>query len=71
MLRYPPKVPVTLPFLLFDFIRTAAIAGDQRPGTYRLVKSYPSRTYSIKDSSSTFLEVGLSNNIETLFLEFI
>ncbi|TKY63850.1 Plant UBX domain-containing protein 9 [Spatholobus suberectus] len=54
--------------LLFDFID---IYGAQKPGTYRLVKSYPRRAYSINDSSSTFNEVGLSSNSEALFLELI
>ncbi|KAG5009256.1 hypothetical protein AAZX31_07G074300 [Glycine max] len=54
--------------LLFDFID---ICGAQKPETYRLVKSYPRRAYSINDCSSTFNEVGLSKNNEALFLELI
>ncbi|CAJ1950004.1 unnamed protein product [Sphenostylis stenocarpa] len=54
--------------LLFYFID---ICGSQKPGTYRFVKSYPRRAYSINDSSSTFNEVGLGKNNEALFLELI
>ncbi|XP_073219436.1 plant UBX domain-containing protein 8 isoform X2 [Cicer arietinum] len=54
--------------LLFDFID---IYGAVKPGTYRVVKSYPRRAYSINDSSATLTEVGLSNKNEALFLELI
>ncbi|RDX64931.1 Plant UBX domain-containing protein 8, partial [Mucuna pruriens] len=57
--------------VLFDFVDIVGFVGQQRPGTYRLVKSYPRRAYSINDCSSTLSEVGLSNDSETLFLEFI
>ncbi|KAL2335903.1 hypothetical protein Fmac_010349 [Flemingia macrophylla] len=53
---------------LFDFIDTVRFQG-KKPGTYRLVKSYPRCYYSINNCSSTFSEVGLSND-ETLFLEW-
>ncbi|XP_058765782.1 plant UBX domain-containing protein 9-like isoform X1 [Vicia villosa] len=54
--------------LLFDFID---IYGAVKPGTYRVVKSYPRRAYSINDSSATLNEVGLNNKNEALFLELI
>ncbi|XP_057454526.1 plant UBX domain-containing protein 9-like isoform X2 [Lotus japonicus] len=54
--------------LLFDFID---IHGAVKPGSYRIVKSYPRCAYSINDSSSTLNEVGLSNKNEALFLELI
>ncbi|QCE00090.1 hypothetical protein DEO72_LG8g826 [Vigna unguiculata] len=54
--------------LLFEFID---VSGAQKPGTYRFVKSYPRRAYSINDCSSTFNEVGLNKSNEALFLEFI
>ncbi|WJX92754.1 hypothetical protein P8452_74355 [Trifolium repens] len=54
--------------LLFDFID---ISGAVKPGTYRVVKSYPRRAYNINDSSATLNEVGLNNKNEALFLELI
>ncbi|XP_019461411.1 PREDICTED: plant UBX domain-containing protein 13-like isoform X2 [Lupinus angustifolius] len=54
--------------LLFDFID---ISGVVKPGTYRVVKSYPRRAYGTNDSSSTLNEVGLSSKNEALFLELI
>ncbi|XP_022642017.1 plant UBX domain-containing protein 9 isoform X2 [Vigna radiata var. radiata] len=54
--------------LLFDFID---VSGAQKPGTYRFVKSYPRRAYSINDCSSTFNEIGLNKSNEALFLELI
>ncbi|XP_027337684.1 plant UBX domain-containing protein 8-like [Abrus precatorius] len=54
--------------LLFDFIN---IHGALKPGTYRVVKSYPRRAFSVNDSSSTLNEIGLSNKNEALFLELI
>ncbi|KAK7349566.1 hypothetical protein VNO77_07022 [Canavalia gladiata] len=54
--------------LLFDFID---IYGALKPGTYRIVKSYPRRAYGVNDSSSTLNAVGLNNKNEALFLEFI
>ncbi|KAG5009257.1 hypothetical protein JHK87_017772 [Glycine soja] len=54
---------------LFEFVD---IAGFQEilSGTYRLVQHFPRRAYGIEDFSSTFDEVGLSNN-ETLYVEKI
>ncbi|CAI8607551.1 unnamed protein product [Vicia faba] len=40
-----------------------------KPGTYRVVKSYPQRAYNINNSSATLNEVGLNNKNEALFLE--
>ncbi|KAK7274582.1 hypothetical protein RIF29_15678 [Crotalaria pallida] len=54
--------------LLFDFID---ISGAVKPGSYRVVKSYPRRAYSTNDNSSTLNEVGLSSKNEALFLELI
>ncbi|CAL0318331.1 unnamed protein product [Lupinus luteus] len=54
--------------LLFDFID---ISGAVKPGTYRVVKSYPRRAYGTNDNSSTLNEVGLSSKNEALFLELI
>ncbi|KAK7292595.1 hypothetical protein RJT34_15446 [Clitoria ternatea] len=54
--------------LLFDFLD---IFGALKPGTYRVVRSYPRRAYSINECSSTLNEVGLSNKNEALFLELI
>ncbi|XP_061340187.1 plant UBX domain-containing protein 8-like [Gastrolobium bilobum] len=53
---------------LFNFIDTL---GAVKPGTYKVVRSYPRRAYSINDSSSTLYEVGLSSKNEALFLEVI
>ncbi|KAL4336935.1 hypothetical protein HN51_046717 [Arachis hypogaea] len=53
---------------LFDFVD---IHGAVKPGTYRVVKSYPRCAYSTKDGKLTFSEVGLSSKSEALFLEFI
>ncbi|ESW06958.1 hypothetical protein PHAVU_010G090600 [Phaseolus vulgaris] len=54
--------------LLFEFIDAC---GAQKPGTYRFVRSYPRRAYSINDCLSTFNEVGLNKSNEALFLELI
>ncbi|KEH18955.1 Ara4-interacting protein [Medicago truncatula] len=54
--------------LLFDFID---IYGAVKPGTYRVVRSYPRRAYSVNDRSATLNEAGLSNKNEALFLELI
>ncbi|MED6135722.1 hypothetical protein PIB30_049305 [Stylosanthes scabra] len=53
---------------LFDFIDNN---GAVKPGTYRVVKSYPRHAYSTKDGKLTLSEVGLSNKNEALFLELI
>ncbi|KAE9605449.1 hypothetical protein Lal_00024731 [Lupinus albus] len=54
--------------LLFDFID---ISEAVKPGTYKVVKSYPRRAYGTNDSSSTLNEVGISSKNEALFLELI
>ncbi|KAF7844669.1 plant UBX domain-containing protein 9-like isoform X1 [Senna tora] len=53
---------------IFDFID---IDGTLKTGSYRVVKSYPRRAYSIDDSSLALSEVGLTNKHEALFLELI
>ncbi|KAJ4727019.1 plant UBX domain-containing protein 8-like [Melia azedarach] len=54
--------------VLFDFIDVGRAV---KPGTYRMVRSYPRRSFSVKDGSSSLNELGLTNKQELLFLEFI
>ncbi|XP_054779767.1 plant UBX domain-containing protein 8-like [Prosopis cineraria] len=54
--------------LIFDFIE---IGGELKPGTYRIVKSYPRQAFSMDDSSFTLSEVGLTSRHEALFLELL
>ncbi|KAM6601212.1 hypothetical protein CsatA_020821 [Cannabis sativa] len=54
--------------LLFDFID---IDGEMKPGTYRVVRSYPRRAFNVDNSSLTLSEVGLTNKQEALFLELV
>ncbi|KAI9087265.1 hypothetical protein K1719_030735 [Acacia pycnantha] len=54
--------------VIFDFIE---IGGEIKPGTYRVVKSYPRQAFSMDDSSFALSEVGLTSRHEALFLEFI
>ncbi|XP_062090251.1 plant UBX domain-containing protein 9 isoform X7 [Humulus lupulus] len=54
--------------LLFDFID---FDGVVKPGTYRVVRSYPRRAFNVDDSSLTLSELGLTNKQEALFLELI
>lgn len=53
---------------LFDYID---IGRAVKPGTYRLVRPYPRRTFSIEESASTLSELGLINKQEALFLELM
>ncbi|KAI4328735.1 hypothetical protein L6164_021068 [Bauhinia variegata] len=54
--------------LLFDFINNG---GALKPGTYRIVKSYPRRAYSVDENSLSLSELGLTSKHEALFLELI
>ncbi|KAG8663902.1 plant UBX domain-containing protein 9 isoform X2 [Manihot esculenta] len=53
---------------LFDFID---VGGTVKPGTYRVVRPYPRRTFCTGDSSLSLNELGLNNKQEALFLELI
>ncbi|XP_038688011.1 plant UBX domain-containing protein 8-like isoform X2 [Tripterygium wilfordii] len=53
---------------LFDFID---IGRGVKPGTYRLVRPYPRRAFSVGDSALTLNELGLTSKQEALFLELI
>ncbi|KAJ7962316.1 Plant UBX domain-containing protein 8 [Quillaja saponaria] len=54
--------------LLFDFID---LGGAVNPGTYRVVRSYPRRAYSVDDGSLTLGEIVLASKQEAFFLELI
>ncbi|GMN68695.1 hypothetical protein TIFTF001_037751 [Ficus carica] len=54
--------------ILFDFID---INGAVKPGTYRVVRSYPRRAFKVDDGLLTLSELGLTNKQEALFLELI
>lgn len=53
---------------LFDFIDAAGLV---KPGTYRVVRPYPRRAFSIQDGALTFEELSLTNKQEALFLELL
>ncbi|CAK9188103.1 unnamed protein product [Ilex paraguariensis] len=53
---------------LFDFID---IGRGVKPGTYRLVRPYPRRSFSGGESALTLNELGLTSKQEALFLELI
>ncbi|XP_071723553.1 plant UBX domain-containing protein 8 isoform X2 [Rutidosis leptorrhynchoides] len=53
---------------LFDFID---IGRTVKPGTYRLVRPYPTRAFSDRDGGLTLNELGLTSKQEALFLESI
>lgn len=54
--------------ILFDFID---VGREVKPGTYRVVRPYPRRAFSVSDGSSSLNELGLTSKQEALFLEFI
>ncbi|XP_028759115.1 plant UBX domain-containing protein 9-like isoform X1 [Neltuma alba] len=54
--------------LIFDFIE---IGAELKPGTYRIVKSYPRQSFSMDDGSFALSKVGLTSRHEALFLELI
>ncbi|KAG6748037.1 hypothetical protein POTOM_047932 [Populus tomentosa] len=54
--------------LLFDFIDVGRAV---KPGTYRVVRPYPRRVFSVCDISLSLNELGLTNKQEALFLELI
>ncbi|KAM3746435.1 hypothetical protein ACB098_06G202200 [Castanea mollissima] len=54
--------------LLFNFIDVSRVV---KPGTYKVVRPYPLRTFSISDCSLTLSELGLTSKQEALFLELI
>ncbi|XP_073260536.1 plant UBX domain-containing protein 13 [Populus alba] len=54
--------------LLFDFIDVGRAV---KPGTYRVVRPYPRRAFSVSDISLSLNELGLTNKQEALFLELI
>ncbi|KAJ0250037.1 Plant UBX domain-containing protein 9 [Hirschfeldia incana] len=54
--------------LLFDFIDAAGIV---KPGTYRVIRGYPRRAFSLQDGALTFEELSLTNKQEALFLELL
>ncbi|KAK9273534.1 hypothetical protein L1049_018344 [Liquidambar formosana] len=53
---------------LFDFIDVGKAV---KPGTYRVVRPYPRRAFSVDDNSLTLDELGLTSKQEALFLELI
>ncbi|KAM1486347.1 hypothetical protein ACFX2I_000555 [Malus domestica] len=54
--------------VLFDFID---VGREVKPGTYRVVRSYPRRAFTVGDSILSLSELGLTNKQEALFLELI
>uniref|UniRef100_A0A3B6TRC2 UBX domain-containing protein n=1 Tax=Triticum aestivum TaxID=4565 RepID=A0A3B6TRC2_WHEAT len=54
--------------VLFDFID---ISKSFKPGTYRLVRSYPRRAFTDEECQMSLSDVGLSSKQEALFLEQI
>ncbi|XP_024018228.1 plant UBX domain-containing protein 9 isoform X1 [Morus notabilis] len=54
--------------LLFDFID---INGAVEPGSYRVVRSYPRRAFTVDDGLLTLSKLDLTNKQEALFLELI
>ncbi|KAM3190143.1 hypothetical protein ACQJBY_068380 [Aegilops geniculata] len=54
--------------VLFDFID---ISKSFKPGTYRLVRSYPRRAFTNEECQMSLSDVGLSSKQEALFLEQI
>ncbi|CAA2966669.1 plant UBX domain-containing 8-like isoform X1 [Olea europaea subsp. europaea] len=53
---------------LFDFIDVGRVV---KPGTYRLVRPYPRRAYTVGENTSTLNELGLTSKQEVLYLESI
>ncbi|XP_062198732.1 plant UBX domain-containing protein 8-like [Phragmites australis] len=53
---------------LFDFLD---IGRTCKPGTYRLVRSYPRRTFTNSEGDVSFNDLGLTSKQEALFLEQI
>ncbi|CAN8308899.1 unnamed protein product [Cochlearia groenlandica] len=53
---------------LFDFIDAAGLV---KPGTYRVIRAYPRRAFSLEDGALTFEELSLTNKLEALFLELL
>ncbi|KAL5221246.1 hypothetical protein ABZP36_025959 [Zizania latifolia] len=53
---------------LFDFID---VSRTFKPGTYRLVRSYPRRAFSDAESQMSLSDLGLTSKQEALFLEQI
>ncbi|KAK8460181.1 hypothetical protein SEVIR_2G291900v4 [Setaria viridis] len=53
---------------LFDFLD---IGRTCKPGTYRLVRTYPRRTFTTSEGDVSFSDLGLTSKQEALFLEHI
>lgn len=53
---------------LFDFLDVGRTC---RPGTYRLVRTYPRRAFTTGDGDVSFSELGLTSKQEALFIERI
>ncbi|TVU08855.1 hypothetical protein EJB05_42275 [Eragrostis curvula] len=53
---------------LFDFLDVGRTC---KPGTYRLVRSYPRRTFTSSEGDTSFSDLGLTSKQEALFLEQI
>ncbi|CAD6218462.1 unnamed protein product [Miscanthus lutarioriparius] len=53
---------------LFDFLD---IGRTCKPGTYRLVRTYPRRTFTSNEGDVSFSDLGLTSKQEALFLEQI
>uniref|UniRef100_A0A0D3H948 UBX domain-containing protein n=1 Tax=Oryza barthii TaxID=65489 RepID=A0A0D3H948_9ORYZ len=53
---------------LFDFLD---IGRTYKPGTYRLVRSYPRRAFTTGEGDMSFSDLGLTSKQEALFLEKI
>ncbi|WVZ65630.1 hypothetical protein U9M48_014960 [Paspalum notatum var. saurae] len=53
---------------LFDFLD---VGRTYKPGTYRLVRTYPRRTFTNSEGDVSFSDLGLTSKQEALFLEHI
>ncbi|CAN6198620.1 unnamed protein product [Urochloa humidicola] len=53
---------------LFDFLDVGRTC---KPGTYRLVRTYPRRTFTTSEGDISFSDLGLTSKQEALFLEQI
>ncbi|KAH7692401.1 Ubiquitin-like protein [Dioscorea alata] len=53
---------------LFDFIDIGRLV---KPGTYRLVRPFPRRAFTVGESELTLSELGLTSKQEALFLELV
>lgn len=54
--------------LLFDYVD---LGRDVKPGTYRLVRAFPRRSFTVDEQMLSLSELGLTNKQELLYLELI